>query len=313
MMLNSALKNSKNQMTTTMTKPDLFTQDLEGYQNYLSHYIEKLNGADPHLTAAIIYVLGMPSKRFRAKLVYACGAIYQLRGHILHPIALAIELIHAYSLVHDDLPAMDNDDWRRGQPSCHKAFDEATAILTGNALHHLAISHLLEQLPLHLGQEKTIQILSRIFFHIGIKGILSGQSLDLKLLKQNDLTLSTLSEIHHLKTTALLQAIVESIWIAGDGNHEEQLIFETFSCKLGLAYQMLDDYGDQYDTANWGKNQASDANNAKQTFVYFFSQNELKNQIITTLDQAKTCILSLPNHQKMQALVSSIEQRIQNI
>jgi len=296
-----------------MMKSDIFTQDLEAYQSYLEQYIQEFDSSCPQLKDAIIYVLKMPSKRFRAKLIYAAGAIYQLDLQILHPLALAIELIHAYSLVHDDLPAMDNDDWRRGQASCHKAFDEATAILTGNALHHLAISHILEKLPTQLGADKTIQILTKIFHHIGPLGILSGQSLDLRLLSQSNLSLTTVCEIHHLKTTALLRAIVESIWIAGQGTLEELQMFNNFAEKLGLAYQMLDDYGDRYDTDNWGKKQASDAKNAKQTFVHFFNQAELKYEIIKTLDSSKNTIRNMPNHQKIETLIAGIEQRIQSI
>jgi farnesyl diphosphate synthase len=296
-----------------MNNQETLIHDLRDFENHLNTYLSQLKANDLKLKEAITYVLSTPSKKFRAKLVYASGRIYQLDQVTLNSLALAIELIHAYSLVHDDLPAMDNDDWRRGQPSCHKAFDEATAILTGNALHHLAISHLLEQLPLSLDESSCIKILKQIFYHIGTQGILSGQSLDLHLLGQEDLSLSTLCEIHHLKTTALLQAIVESTWIAGKGSPEQGEILIKFVRHLGLAYQMLDDYGDQYATENWGKKQASDAKNQKHTFVYYFTQDELKQKVLDELSSARTTIQDIPNHGYLETLVNEVEQRIKTI
>jgi farnesyl diphosphate synthase len=216
-------------------------------------------------------------------------------------------------LVHDDLPAMDNDDWRRGMPSCHRAFDEATAILTGNALHHLAISHLIDILPTTIGPEKTLDIMAQIFHHIGTRGILSGQSMDLSLLSQHNLDQNTLTRIHHLKTTALLQAIVESTWIAGNGSLSEHETLVQFTQHLGLAYQMLDDYGDKYATQEWGKNQASDAINQKLTFVDFYSQEALKQEIQNEFMQAQRTIEDLADHQPLLSLLYEIEERLKNI
>ena len=287
---------------------NFFTQSIEKYDQYLQIYLETLDIPDSLIKEAIKYVLTTPSKKIRAQMVYSAGYLYQIPDALLNPIALAIELIHAYSLVHDDLPAMDNDDWRRGKPSCHIAFDEATAILAGSALHHLALNHLLETLPQN---PKTIAIVNTILTHIGPQGILSGQSMDLKLLQQPHLSLETLSQIHHLKTTALLQAILESVWMLSEQNPYDKDILTQYAQHFGLAYQMLDDYGDRYASEQWGKNQASDSKNQKNTFVNFYSQHELKNQIMQELSLAKSSIQMLPYHNYLYDLVQQIENRLQ--
>jgi farnesyl diphosphate synthase len=290
-----------------------FNQSLQEYEQYLQAFLEDLTIPDTILKEAIHYVLATPSKKIRAKMVYSAGFLYQLPSTLLNPIALAIELIHAYSLVHDDLPAMDNDDWRRGKPSCHIAFNEAIAILTGNALHHLAISHLLDTLPQATTKTNTIAILQTILTHIGTQGILSGQSMDLRLLSQKDLSLSTLTQIHHLKTTALLQAILESIWILSSQIPHDKDVLKSYARHFGLAYQMLDDYGDQYASHQWGKQHNSDSKNQKNTFVSFYSQTELKEHIRSELSLAKSNIKTLPHHEYLYDLVQQIENRLQTL
>lgn len=286
---------------------------IENYDAYLNNYLNQHNFPDPLLQKAVKYVLQTPSKKIRAKLIYATGYIYQLPLSVLNPIALAIEMIHAYTLVHDDLPAMDNDDWRRGQPSCHKAYDEATAILTGNSLFHLACTHLLDTLPAEITHVQSLAIVQTILNYIGPNGLLSGQNLDLKLLTQKNLSLETLIQIHHLKTTALLQAIVEAVWLAAEGSQTDKQILNQFIEHLGLAYQMLDDYGDAYATAQWGKNKSSDALNEKNTFVKFYKQEELKQKIINELNLAQNMLHQLPNHLYLNDLVIEISSRIENL
>lgn len=302
-------------MTTTSTnKIEAFFSDaLHQYNKYLEEYIHQLKFPDSLLLQAVQYVLMTPSKKFRANLVYATGAIYNLDRKILNPIALAIEMIHAYSLVHDDLPAMDNDDWRRGRPSCHKAFDEATAILTGNTLHHLAFSLLLDVLPQYLQPNDAIHIVQTILKYMGPAGILSGQSMDLQLLHQPGLTLQTLTEIHHLKTSTLLHAVVESIWIAGHGIDDDKQKLNQFAMHLGLAYQMLDDYGDRYVTESWGKNQSSDAINQKTTYVSFYNQSALKQAIKDQLNKAKQNIQHFCNHAYLNHLLMQLVAKINSI
>lgn len=302
-------------MTTTSTNntETFFADAIHQYNQYLEEYLHQLKFPDSLLLEAVQYVLMTPSKKFRANLVYATGAIYSLDQKILNPIALAIEMIHAYSLVHDDLPAMDNDDWRRGQPSCHKAFDEATAILTGNTLHHLAFSLLLDVLPQYLPSNDTIHIVQTIIKYIGPSGILSGQSMDLQLLDQPGLTQQKLTEIHHLKTSTLLHAVVESVWIAGNGTNDDKQKLNQFAMHLGLAYQMLDDYGDMYVTESWGKNQSSDAINQKTTYVNFYNQSELKLAIKAQFNEARQSIQHFCNHMYLNHLLMQLDTKINSI
>ena len=252
----------------------------------------------------------MPSKKFRAKLVYASGQIFSLPFNVLNPLALAIEMIHAYSLVHDDLPAMDNDDWRRGLASCHKAFDEATAILTGSALNHLAFEVLIEELP---ENHDCLRIIQTILNYIGPKGILSGQNMDLHLLTQQQLPLEKLIQIHHLKTSTLFHAIVDSVCILGHAKPKEKQCLNLYVNHLGLAYQMFDDYGDFYATEQWGKNKSSDLHNKKHTYVNFFDQQELKQQILKQLNHAEKSIEHLINPEYNQYLIQLIIEKVQAI
>jgi len=286
-----------------------FKEKLQHFNQYQEQFLNQLQFPDPVLLEATHYVMQTPGKKFRASMVYAAGQIFNLPYEILDPIALSIELIHAYSLVHDDLPAMDNDDYRRGKLSCHKAFDEATAILTGNTLNHLAFSLLLERLP----SAKAIPVTQIILEQIGPHGVLSGQCLDLRLLQNQDLTLEQLKQIHDLKTTALLEAIVLSVAVCADASQNQTQILKDFTHHLGLSYQMLDDYGDVYASDQWGKNQSSDLSNQKMTFTYFYPQEELRHLINNELTQAKKIIESLNESTYLNFLVEQLEQKLNNI
>ncbi|NDH08562.1 MAG: polyprenyl synthetase family protein [Gammaproteobacteria bacterium] len=291
------------------TTTNYFNAHLKQFEAYQTHYLESLSSADPLLLQAIQYVINTPGKKFRAMMVYACGELFEIPLNLLNPLALAIEFIHAYSLVHDDLPAMDNDDFRRGRPSCHKAFDEATAILTGNALHHLAFAHLLEALP----SQHAITVSKLILDKIGIKGILSGQNLDLKSLNNSRIDLDSLKQIHYLKTTTLLEAIALSVASMKNANLSKQQALTQYCKHLGIAYQMLDDYGDYYATETWGKRQASDIKNNKFTFVQFYDKAALEQLIIAELKLAQDALLVFDNSEKLFDLCQQINARLNAI
>ena len=294
-------------MINPQIKPNVFFENtIKHFNAYQQDFLEHLQFPDHLLLEALHYVMQSPGKKFRAQMVYATGYLFQLPQTILDPLALSIELIHAYSLVHDDLPAMDNDDYRRGRLSCHKAFDEATAILTGNALHHLAFSLLVEKLP----PQYALAVIHLILKHIGPQGILSGQSMDLKILKKDKINLEQLIEIHHLKTSALLEAIVESVSICGQATPDTQQALLNFAKHLGLAYQMLDDYGDVYAAKTWGKNHSSDTSNQKYTFVQFYAKDELKDLIKEEFNHAKQSIQTLKDSIYLMDLVQQIEKRL---
>jgi geranylgeranyl pyrophosphate synthase len=191
------------------------------------------------LHSAMRYATRLGGKRIRPLLVYATGEGLSAPLSQLDSAACAIELIHAYSLTHDDLPAMDNDDMRRGQPSCHKAFDEATAILVGDALQTLAFEILAESDGPN--QLAMIKILAKAS---GSRGMVGGQSLDLmavnKIIDHEELAM-----IHQLKTGALIVASIQLGTLAApksDPKLFQQL--SAFAENLGLAYQIQDDIFD---------------------------------------------------------------------
>lgn len=174
---------------------------------------------------------------------------------------MAVELIHAYSLVHDDLPAMDDDDLRRGRPTCHKAFDEATAILTGDALQTLAFEALAcDQQPAALAMVKTLAQAS------GTQGMVAGQMLDLQG-EGKQLSLEELQSLHSHKTGALIRAAVRMGGLAAGANANVLATLDTYATALGLAFQVQDDLLDvKGDEATLGKKTGSDALLNKATY-----------------------------------------------
>lgn len=230
----------------------------------------------PILKQAMIYHLFPGGKRLRAILVYLCGELVEAKLEALDMIAAAIELIHGYSLIHDDLPSMDNDDVRRGQPSCHRKFDEATAILVGDGMQSLASELLLTQLPTLLTSSVAIQIALELLKASGLSGMVSGQSLDLTELKKPNLTKEQLEQIHSLKTGALFEACITMPLLAGKTNPMIADALKEFSKYFGLLFQMQDDYHDRYsDPTVLGKNRSSDEANQKITFAQLFDQKTL--------------------------------------
>ena len=207
-------------------------------------------------------------KRLRPLLVYAAGECLAVPLSVLDAPAAAVELIHAYSLVHDDLPAMDDDDLRRGRPTTHRAFDEATAILAGDALQVLAFS-LLAADSAHAvepaGRLKMIRILADAS---GTAGMAGGQALDLGAVGHT-LTLSQLETMHALKTGALIRAAVMLGALCGDPlTDEASEALDRFAKRAGLLFQVVDDILDcTASTATLGKTAGKDAAAEKPTYV----------------------------------------------
>ena len=203
-------------------------------------------------------------KRFRPVLVYATGCALGLPEDNLDPIAAAIEIIHAYSLIHDDLPAMDDDDLRRGRPTCHRAFDEATAILAGDALQALAFEVLARKLP--ASRASSLAIVHEIAQACGSVGMAGGQALDLAAVGRS-IDVQALETMHRLKTGALIRASVVTPCILRDTEEDVLHHMAGYGDCVGLAFQVHDDILDVTGSTELiGKNTQADAALDKPTF-----------------------------------------------
>jgi len=221
------------------------------------------------LHKAMRYAVLGPGKRIRPALTYATGLAIGLDPEVLNAPACALELIHAYSLVHDDLPAMDNDELRRGRPTCHKAFGEATAILAGDALQTLAFQVLATATDVPGGPPTTTAMLDTLARASGSRGMAGGQALDLAACASvNDLNLATLENIHIHKTGALIRASVRMATLARPRLDQDLASrLDRYAKCLGLAFQIRDDVLDvEGDTAVIGKTQGKDQAQEKATY-----------------------------------------------
>jgi len=262
-------------------------------ENVLAEILPSENTSPAELHQAMRYATLGGGKRIRALFTYASGQCFGAELAELDHAAASIELIHAYSLVHDDLPAMDNDDWRRGKPSCHKAFDEATAILVGDALQSLAFETLSKS-NTKINTETQLKMLTLLAESIGSKGMAGGQMLDI----QNEPT--AVETMHALKTGALIRSsILFGAMIANcDSNHLPHLT--EFANAIGIAFQIRDDILDaEGDTATLGKTAGIDKINAKQNAVKALGLANSKQRATELLNQAKQSLTNIPYDTKM--------------
>jgi len=182
-------------------------------------------------------------------------------------VACALEMVHTYSLIHDDLPAMDDDDLRRGQPTCHKQYDEATAILAGDGLLTEAFRTMASTADKYEGRERVLlDVINLVASAAGYQGMVGGQMLDL-LAEGRRVTLKELETIHRTKTGALLTAAVRAGALMGGGNRVEVTALTTYGEKFGLAFQITDDLLDvEGETAEMGKAAGMDEKHQKATY-----------------------------------------------
>ena len=233
---------------------------------FLANQFEEIDSYNAPLRDAMKYGLLLGGKRVRPFLVYATGKMLGAETTALDYAAAAIEAIHAYSLIHDDLPAMDNDELRRGQPTCHIAFDEATAILAGDALQAFAFEILTQASS--LSAEQKLQLVKVLAQASGVQGMCLGQSLDL-ISEHKQVNLAELELIHRNKTGALLTVALKLGFICSPyfENKELEQQLERYSQAIGLAFQVQDDILDiEGDSAEIGKPVGSDLDLDKSTY-----------------------------------------------
>jgi geranylgeranyl pyrophosphate synthase len=230
-------------------------------------------------------------KRIRPVLVYATGQTLGLADEQLDPIAAAVEFIHAYSLIHDDLPAMDDDNLRRGRPTCHRAFDEATAILAGDALQALAFEVLANGVP---PTGNGLAVIKEIAQACGSTGMAGGQALDLNAVGRQ-LDESGLKEMHRLKTGALIRASITAPCLLAATDRQTVSHLARFGDCIGLAFQIHDDILDVAGNSELtGKNTLADAALDKPTFVSVLGLEESRRQAQELRDQALSSLDHVP-------------------
>ena len=250
---------------------------------------------DATLYEAMAYCLLNGGKRVRATLVYASAEAVNNNCSVdaLDHIAASLECLHAYSLVHDDLPAMDDDDLRRGQPTCHKAYDQATAILTGDALQCLAFE-LLADCPA-LEAQQRIALVKTLAAAAGTRGMVGGQFIDLRM-ERHTPAVELLEAIHSLKTGALIRAAIAMGAIAAGASSAQLRALDRYGQTIGLAFQVKDDLLDiEGSTEILGKQQGSDISNSKMTYPSLLGLEGTRAKLQQLLEQAQQSLQSFGN------------------
>jgi farnesyl diphosphate synthase len=282
----------------------VLAQAIELYQQrvdiVLKNKLEQLDDCAPELKDAMTYGALMGGKRIRPFLVYAIGQMLKVPLEKLDNAAAAIECIHAYSLIHDDLPAMDDDDLRRGKPTVHIAFNEAQAILAGDALQSLAFE-LMTESQADTSPTQQLHMVKVLAKAAGYQGMCGGQAIDLAATNKA-IDLAQLTQLHNKKTGALISCAVELAIILADASPVERAHLAQFSHALGLAFQVQDDILDvTVSTQELGKPQGSDEQANKSTFPKLLGLAAAQAQATELVQQALSALEELPYNTQLIA------------
>ena len=273
-----------------------FTAQLQAYRERIEHGLGALVPAattrPSRLHAAMRYSLEAGGKRLRPVLVLAAADLWGAKSDAL-PAAVALECLHTYSLIHDDLPCMDNDDLHRGRPTAHKQFDEATALLAGDALLTLAFQLIGRH---YAGSPALCAALTReVADAAGSERLIGGQLEDLLAERKADATTADLEFIHLNKTAAMLSASLVTGGLCGGANEAQLAILREAGRHLGLAFQIVDDILDATaDTATLGKTAGKDAQAGKTTYVKLHGLDASRRHAREQSDAAKAALARLP-------------------
>lgn len=295
---------------------------MESFEESLPRYQARVASAlskwlpDPaivprRLHEAMRYATLNGGKRIRALLVYATGETLGVPCTALDGPACAVELIHAYSLVHDDLPVMDDDDLRRGKPTCHRAYDEATAVLVGDALQSLAFQVLTQDPGIRVSPERRLQMIEKLALASGSQGMAGGQAIDLASVGK-PLTLPELENMHIHKTGALIRAAA-ALGVLSCEHPDKRVAhrLDHYAKCIGLAFQIQDDILDEEgDAATLGKTTGADKAQNKPTYPSLLGLSEAKTQARDLHDAALASIDALEdNGLLLRAIADYIIQR----
>ena len=246
------------------------------------------SGSEQQVSRAMFYSLSNGGKRLRPYLVCEVANLFGISEDISFPVAASLEMLHTYSLIHDDLPAMDNDDFRRGKPTCHKQFDEATAIIAGDGLLTYAFE-VLSKAPV-ISPETKLKLISLLAERAGaFNGMIAGQMLDLQTDKSPELSSEEIiKHIEEMKTGCLIAYAVQAGAIIGNASSEEYTALTTYARKIGIAFQISDDILDVIgDSALMGKTLGKDAKQGKLTFVSLYGLDNARQKAEKLITEAK--------------------------
>lgn len=286
------------------TRKAIVDTGLQGYLTPIDTYPQQL-------FEAMHYSVFSGGKRLRPILFFA--AYEMLKGRrssaILQPVlpaACALEMVHTASLIHDDLPSIDNSDIRRNKPSCHKKFDEATAILAGDALITKAFE-VLTDIKNHEKAHSCIGVLARA---ISTRGVLGGQTVDV-LVTSTKARINVLKYIHLKKTGSLLQASMDLACVLASAEENVTLALESYALNVGFAYQIIDDILDEIGTSEvLGKEPGEDARNAKATYSSILGLEKARKTAEKLLDDSYKLIKSMPANKILVDYLYMIRERI---
>ena len=289
---------------------ELMSGYISDIENNLRRYTEDKSGNESQqkLTEAMRYSLEAGGKRIRPVLVTEfcrlCGGTPEMSAAP----AAAIEMIHTFSLIHDDLPAMDDDDFRRGRPSCHKAFSEATAILAGDALAVLPFPIIADGPVLDSGIK--VRLISDLASATAGEGMIGGQIIDIENEKRDDVDENNLRYMYSLKTGQLIRTACRMGCIAAGADDEKIRLADSYASKLGLAFQIIDDILDVVSTEEeLGKPVGSDAENNKTTFVTVMGIEKAKQEADSLTREALGILDSFPDSEFLKALTAELLDR----
>ncbi len=272
-----------------------FSEQLQTYQKSvetaLEHWLPDASIQPEKLHESMRYSVLSDGKRIRPVLVYAAGQAFGVKLEALDGPACAVEIIHAYSLIHDDLPSMDDDDLRRGRPTCHKKYDEATAILAGDALQALSFHILAHDPKIQVNAQQRLAMINTLAIASGSRGMAGGQAIDLAAVGQS-LNIAELENMHIHKTGALIKTSAElgALSIENVDPDSFSRISQYAKC-IGLAFQIKDDILDiESDTETLGKPQGSDMAMNKPTYPDLLGLNGAKQAADNLHSKAIKCL-----------------------
>jgi len=276
--------------STKMETQDTFNDRLENIADKVTVALDALippvAGPEGQLLSAMRYAALGNGKRIRPFFVLECGRLFDINERSLLRVASAVECIHAYSLIHDDLPCMDDDDLRRGRPSVHKAYDEGIAVLAGDALQSLAFEIISDEAT-HTGPKVRAELIHKLAVASGARGMAGGQAIDVSV-KNNTLEMPLIARMQRMKTGALFQFSAEAGAIMAGASSDAFAALSGFAHDLGLAYQIADDLLDVEGKASeTGKAVGKDAGQGKASFVLALGPEQARGRARMLAGQAK--------------------------